>query len=102
MLERTFGVILVLSTTLIIALILIRLRILDGAVMGRALFLLLECIGAAAMFLAVNLALGAGIIIVTRILGLPFVALYALQDVMLLILSILQGFAFQLWWRAAN
>ena len=65
----------------------------------QALFLLLECVGTFAAFLAINVCLGAAIILIIRSTTTTFVSLYVLVDVMLIILSVLQGFAFQLWWR---
>ena len=60
---------------------------------------LLECIGASALFLAGNLALGVLVIFLIREFTPRFVALYALENLLLLILSATQGFVFQLWWK---
>jgi hypothetical protein len=59
----------------------------------------LECIGASSVFMAVNLILGAAIILATRGWTSLFVSLYIIGDFTLVILSIFQGFLFQLWWR---
>lgn len=60
---------------------------------------LMECIGAFVAFFAINVGLGAAIILLTRALTQRFVALYVLESVMLAILSAFQGFLFHLWWR---
>jgi len=62
----------------------------------RALF---EWIGASAMFVVLNVAIGAVIILLIRSLTTGFVALYGLQSLVLLTLSLAQGFVFQYWWR---
>ena len=61
----------------------------------RALF---EWIGASALFVLLNVVLGAVIIMLIRSLTTHFVALYGLQSLLLLALSLAQGFVFQLWW----
>jgi len=62
----------------------------------RALF---EWIGASAMFVVLNVAIGAVIILLIRSLTTRFVALYGLQSLVLVALSLAQGFVFQYWWR---
>jgi len=62
----------------------------------RALF---EWIGASAMFVVLNVAIGAVIILLIRSLTTRFVALYGLQNLVLVALSLAQGFVFQYWWR---
>jgi hypothetical protein len=62
----------------------------------RALF---EWIGASALFVVLNMTIGAVIILLIRSLTTHFVALYGLQSLMLLVLSFAQGFVFQFWWR---
>jgi hypothetical protein len=60
---------------------------------------LLEWIGAFAFFLVANLALGVLVIFLIRGFTPQFVALYALENLLLLVLSAAQGFVFQLWWK---
>ena len=62
----------------------------------RALF---EWIGASALFVLLNVVLGAVIIMLIRSLTTRFVALYGLQSLLLLAISLAQGFVFQIWWR---
>ena len=62
----------------------------------RALF---EWIGASALFVVFNVVIGAVIILLIRSLTTHFVALYGLQSLVLLVLSLAQGFVFQFWWR---
>jgi hypothetical protein len=59
----------------------------------------MECLGTSSIFLAVNLVLSVALILIARGLTGRFVSLYMAADWMLLILSVLQGFVFQLWWR---
>ena len=63
---------------------------------------MLECIGAFAAFLAINLAVGVVIIFLIRSITPRFVALYILDDVTLIIFSVCQGIVFQLWWRRSK
>ena len=66
---------------------------------GQALSILFECVGSFAVFLTMNICLGIAVVLTIRSVTTTFVSLYMLADVMLVILSMLQGFAFQLWWR---
>jgi len=52
-----------------------------------------------AVFLAANLTLGAAVILLVRALTPRFVALYTLENLLLLILSAAQAFVFQAWWK---
>lgn len=63
------------------------------AVLGR----LLQCVGAVAVFAAVNLALGAVLILGVRAFTPWFATLYLLDDVVWLVVSALQGVAWSLW-----
>jgi hypothetical protein len=58
---------------------------------------LLECAGAIAIFAAINLALGAALILGVRTFTSWFVSLYLLDDVVWIIVSLLQGIAWSLW-----
>jgi len=64
-----------------------------GAALGR----LLECIGTGMVFTATNLAVAGGGILGIRIITGHFTSLYILDDVVWLVLSALQGFAWGLW-----
>lgn len=61
----------------------------------RALF---QCIGAFAIFLTVNVTLGAVAIIMMRSSTYGSVSVYDLDDPLILIFSAVQGFIFQRWW----
>jgi hypothetical protein len=65
----------------------------------RAVLLVLEMAGMAALFLAANLALGVVIVLAIRGMSSMFVSIYLLDDVALLGLSILQGAVFCCWRR---
>jgi hypothetical protein len=60
---------------------------------------ILECLGTAMVFLAFNVLIGTGIILVIRNATTIFVPVYAVSSPLLFVLSFLQGFVFQLWWR---
>jgi hypothetical protein len=62
----------------------------------RAFF---EWIGTFTLFLAANLAVGVMVIFLVRGFTPRFVALYAVENLLLLILSAAQAFVFQYWWR---
>jgi|RhiMetdeSRZDD1v2_1073273.scaffolds.fasta_scaffold22821_7 hypothetical protein len=59
----------------------------------------LECLGTAIVFLAFNVVIGTGIILVIRNATTMFVPVYAVSSPLLFVLSFVQGFVFQLWWR---
>ena len=65
----------------------------------QALRALLDWAGMFAIFLAANLMLGAAVILMIRALTPRFVALYTLENLLMLILSAAQAFVFQAWWR---
>jgi hypothetical protein len=60
---------------------------------------LVDWAGAFTVFFAANLALGAVVILLIRALTARFIALYALGDFLLVIVSAGQAFVFQMWWR---
>ena len=62
---------------------------------------LLECIGAFAFFLAVNLLLGLAIILIIRSSTHWFMTVYDLENPVLVVLSAAQGFIFQRWWTVS-
>jgi hypothetical protein len=66
-----------------------------------ALWEFIGCLGAFAVFLLVNLMLGLAMVFMIR--GtLGFMSVYVLADMMLVLLSALQGFIFQLWWLGSS
>ena len=79
-----------------------KIRAASARPIGEALRAFFEWIGTFTIFLAANLALGVMIILLIRGLTPRFVALYALENLLLLILSAAQAFVFQYWWRPAE
>jgi hypothetical protein len=65
----------------------------------QALTALVDWAGMFAIFLAANLALGGAVIMLIRALTPRFVALYALDNLLMLVLSAAQAFVFQAWWK---
>jgi hypothetical protein len=65
----------------------------------QALSAVLDWAGMFAIFLAANLMLGAAVILLIRALTPRFVTLYALENLLMLILSAAQAFVFRAWWR---
>jgi hypothetical protein len=64
-----------------------------------AAYTILECLGTSMVFLAVNVVLGTGVILAIRSGTSIFLPVYAINPPVLFVLSLLQGFVFQLWWR---
>ncbi len=58
---------------------------------------MLQCIGVALVFFAANLAVGVMIVLAGRYLMRSSVSMYIVDDMTLLVLSILQGLTFR-WW----
>ena len=65
----------------------------------QALTALLDWAGMFAIFLAANLTLGGAGILLIRALTPRFVALYALDNLLILVLTAAQAFVFQAWWK---
>ncbi|HEV8675920.1 MAG TPA: hypothetical protein VGX21_17925 [Methylomirabilota bacterium] len=63
---------------------------------------MLECVGLALAFFVVNLALGLAILLVARRVAGGFVSLYVVDDVTLLVLSLLQALVFAGWRAGAS
>ena len=63
---------------------------------------LVDCIGLGLLFLAVNLAIGALMVLGLRIATDSFVSLYVLNDGTILVLSLLQGLIVHSWWTGAR
>jgi hypothetical protein len=68
-----------------------------AAALRAALGGLLECLGAVAVFAAMNFAVGAALVLAVRTFTPWFVALYLLDDVVWIIVSLLQGIAWSFW-----
>jgi hypothetical protein len=92
-----FLVIVAMITSLGSYLVGIRWRGRSPARLRAALGRLLECLGAVAVFAAINLTLAAALILGVRTFTGWFVSLYLLDDVAWLIVSLLQGIAWSLW-----
>lgn len=63
----------------------------------RAAGRVVECVGMMLVFLAGNLAVGMITILTARVVTQRFVSLYLIDDEAFVILSLLQGLAFQCW-----
>jgi len=61
--------------------------------------LVLELAGISTLFLVANLAVGVAIVLAVRLLSSFFVSIYALNDLSLVALSLLQGAVFFCWRR---
>ena len=70
---------------------------LSGRGLRRAVERVLECGGMMLVFLVGNLAAGMITILAARAVTQQFVSLYLIDDEALVVLSLLQGFAFQCW-----
>jgi len=62
----------------------------------------LECLGLAVVFLVVNLAAGLTSIFGFRALTGRFVSVYWLNDLSLVVLSVLEALVFHRWWRPSK
>lgn len=69
---------------------------------GPALGRLLESLGAIVIFFVANLLAGGAALLAARAVGAGFVSLYLADDATLLVLSALQGLAFQAWRECAR
>jgi hypothetical protein len=83
------------------ALAVIRLR-LSASGLTRALAGLADVVGTGVVFAAFNLATGAAAVFALRVLTGHFVSLYSLDDLMLIVLSLLQGCLWRLWRDASR
>jgi hypothetical protein len=63
---------------------------------------MLECLGLAVIFLVGNLAAGSALILGLRALTGQFISIYWLNDISLLVLSVIQAIAFHCWRRRAK
>lgn len=72
---------------------------LDSTSIMDALRGLVDWTGTFAVFFAANIVVGAAVIFSIRVLTPRFVPLYALRNILFLILSAAQAFVFQALWR---
>ena len=70
---------------------------LSWAALRMAVGKMLRCVGIMLAFFAANLAAGLTVILAVRSLTPGFLSVYLVDDVVLLVLSLLQGVTFQ-WW----
>src|SRR5215471_5443048 len=68
--------------------------------MSEAVRALFDWAGLFVLFFCGNLALGLVVIFLLRGITRRFFALYGLENFLLLILSAVQAFVFQMWWRS--
>jgi hypothetical protein len=66
---------------------------------GAAVRNLFEWVGTFSIFLIGNLIVGVLVVLIVRTFTTQFVTLYALGNVLLLILSAAQAFVFHHWWK---
>jgi hypothetical protein len=71
---------------------------LPAAAVGAAAARTLECLGLAMVFVAANLAVGLAVILSFRAISGRHVSVYLLNDVTIVVLSVLQGMVFRWWW----
>jgi hypothetical protein len=81
------------AATLLAGAQLVGLRLKD---IGRAGGLVLEAVGLGVMFFIANIVAGIGFVALLRLAGV-FVSVYAMDDVVLVLLSAGQGFVFHAW-----
>jgi hypothetical protein len=74
---------------------------LESRALGAAVGRLLESLGVIVIFLAANVLVAGLLILTARSLGPRFVSLYLADDTIVLVLSVLQGLAFQAWREAS-
>ena len=97
--EQIFVALSVALTSIIAYQIMVRVGVTRRGSVRRAIVALLDYAGTFVLFLAFNLVVGAAIILLIRTFTQRFIALYYLDNLILVILSAAQGFVFQLWWR---
>ncbi len=73
-----------------------------GRSLTEAFQIALECIGTCVAFLIVNIGLSVALVLLIRGVTPWFISLYSVADTLLVGLSVLQGFAFQIWWRSTG
>jgi len=93
----------VIGVTTLVACGIVR-RTVDGGVglLHLALQLMLECVGAAVIFMMVNAIIAASAVLLARLFTPWFISIYAVTDSILVTASFVQGFLFQVVWRSAG
>jgi hypothetical protein len=71
----------------------------DAAGLRWAVHILLECVGTAILFLAINTVTAVILVISVRRFTSVFISVYRLDPLLLAALSLLQGFLFWLGWQ---
>ena len=61
--------------------------------------MLVDCMGVCVLFLTFNIVAGALTILLIRSLKPIFVSLYTLDNIVLPVLSVVQGLIFRFWWQ---
>jgi len=79
-----------------------RIRRRPVAALSTALTGMFECVGACVLFLLANVAVGVSVVLAARSAGWTFASLYAVNDVTLVVLAVLQGLFFRFWWRSSG
>jgi len=74
----------------------------SGRALAAGFSTALECVGAGLVFFVVNLLAAVAVLLATRALIRTHVSLYLVNDVALLVLSLLQGLAFQCWRNSSS
>jgi len=75
---------------------------LESRALGGAVGRMLESVGLIVVFFVANLLVGGLLIVTARALGPRFISLYYLDDVTVLVLSVVQGLALQAWREAGR
>lgn len=97
--EMAFVFGLVCVTTIVFFAVAAALRPARSRSFGQAIRAFFDWAGMFALFLGVNLAAGVAVILAIRGLTPRFLPLYALESLLLLVLSGAQAFIFQAWWK---
>ena len=74
---------------------------LPRARLGVGFWLALELLGVSVLFLVVNLVVGLTVILAVRAVTPQFLSAYLLNDVGLMVLSVVQGIVFECWRRSS-
>jgi hypothetical protein len=101
MLQDAFIYLVAAFTSIAIFFLAVRRFGLKTTFLRQALVEVVQCVGAFIAFLVLNLTIGVGLIFLIRGVW-RFFPLYTLADEALFIVSALQGFVFQLWWRRSQ
>ena len=100
--QGLFVLVLVGLTSMAAALFAVRRLAWPAAALASGARVALELLGAGLVCFVVNLGLGVGVILLVRALSPRPVSVYVLNDVALLVLSLLQGLVLQGWRQASR